>query len=212
MQVFRKKQAGILLIAAILMSVCFSAEAAPSASPAGQQPAARLEQFTVDASSSKVHFSVSSTLHTVHGEFLVKRGSIQLDPDTGKAAGEIVVDAASGQSGSNARDKRMHKEILESDRFTDVAFSPDRITGKVSLSGSSSIEVHGTFTLHGTGHELTVPVQVEISGGHWTGLASFGVPYIEWGLKNPSNFIFKVSPTVNINLELGGTISVPQSR
>lgn len=209
MHVFRTKQAGILMIAGILMGICISAEAGPSARPTEQQAATSLEQFTIDASGSQVHFSLSSTLHTVHGQFAIKRGSIQLDSDTGKAAGEIVVDAASGQSGSNARDKRMHKEILESDRFTDVAFSPDRIIGKVSLSGSSSVEVHGTFTLHGTGHELTVPVRVEISGQHWTGTASFAVPYIAWGLKNPSNFIFKVSPMVNVNLELGGSVVLP---
>ncbi|MGH9681525.1 MAG: YceI family protein, partial [Candidatus Acidiferrales bacterium] len=207
MQVFRKVRFGFPLIAAIILGICVSAAASPR--PAEQQPA--LMQFSLDVSRCQVHFSVSSTLHTVHGEFAVKRGNIQFDPDAGKAAGEIVVDATSGQSGSNARDKRMHKEILESDRFAELIFSPDRILGKVSLSGSSSVQVHGTFALHGASHELTVPVQVEVTGEHWTGTATFAVPYIAWGLKNPSNFIFKVSPTVNIDLEMIGSVQLPQS-
>jgi hypothetical protein len=51
---------------------------------------------------------------------------------------------------------------------------------------------------------LTVPVQAELSGDHWTGSAKFKVPFIDWGLKNPGNFFLKVNHTVEIELELKG--------
>ena len=121
-----------------------------------------------------------TTLHTVHGEFTLKRGSIQFDPATGKADGEIAVDATSGESGNESRDKRMHNEILESGRYTEIVFRPDRVIGVVSLSGSSNVQIHGMFNLHGADHELTIPVGIEFSGNTWKGTASFGVPYIEW--------------------------------
>jgi hypothetical protein len=36
------------------------------------------------------------------------------------------------------------------------------------------------------------------------------VPYIAWGMKNPSNFLLKVKPVVNIEMETGGAIQVPK--
>ena len=78
------------------------------------------------------------------------RGSLQVDPATGKASGEIVVDATSGKSDNDGRDKKMHKDVLES--------------------------------------------------------AKFGVPFIEWGLKNPSTWLLKVEHSVSVELELKGAM------
>lgn len=208
MPVSRKKRVGFLL-ATFTLGIWLSAIPVSAREPAGPQISTGDVLLPLDTSNSKVHFTVNTTLHTVHGEFALKHGSVQFDPDTGKAAGEFVVDATTGQSGNASRDKRMQKEILESNSFTEVVFCPDRIIGKVALSGSSTVQVHGTFTLHGVNHELTIPVQVNISGEHWNSTATFTVPYIEWGLKNPSNFLFKVSPTVNVNLEMTGSFQPP---
>jgi hypothetical protein len=161
--------------------------------------------LNVDPSQSTVHYSVSSSLHTVHGTFAVKRGTLRLDPATGKAAGEIVVDAASGESGSTSRDKKMHKEVLESARFTDIIFRPDRVEGAVPPQGTSSAQLHGVCVLHGSEHELSVPVHAELSVEKWKGTATFSVPYNDWGLKNPGNFLLKVDQTVEIEVDMAGT-------
>ena len=68
----------------------------------------------------QVTFTLADVLHTVHGTFALKRGNLHFDPETGKASGEIVVDATSGQSGSAARDRRMHSNILESERYPEI--------------------------------------------------------------------------------------------
>jgi len=68
------------------------------------------------------------------------------------------------------------------------------------------MKLHGTFTIHGTQHDMIVPADVECSADHWTGTATFTVPYIAWGIKNPSNFLLKASPTADVTLELSGTI------
>ena len=73
---------------------------------------AQQKTFTLDPAQTKVNFTVDSTLHTVHGDFRLTRGSIQFDNATGVASGELVVDSASGESGSDGRDKKMHKDIL----------------------------------------------------------------------------------------------------
>src|SRR6266702_348158 len=47
----------------------------------------------IDPAQSKVRWSLGSTVHTVHGSFAFKKGNLQLDMSTGKARGEIIVDA-----------------------------------------------------------------------------------------------------------------------
>jgi polyisoprenoid-binding protein YceI len=100
----------------------------------------------------------------------------------------------------------MHNEILESGKFPDVIFRPSQIEGKVASSGSSDVKVHGTFELHGNSHEIVVPVHAEMNGASWKGTGKFDVPYIQWGLKNPSNFLLKVQPVVNVELEMAGSV------
>jgi polyisoprenoid-binding protein YceI len=163
--------------------------------------------LSVDPAKSTVHWSVESSLHTVHGTFHVKRGTISVDPGTGKASGEIVVDATSGESGNDSRDRRMHKEILESGQYSEVVFRPDHADGTVVAQGNSGLKLHGIFTLHGIDHELNVPTQATLTEGQWKGTAAFEVPYIAWGLKNPSNFLLKVKPVVDVQLDLAGSVN-----
>jgi polyisoprenoid-binding protein YceI len=161
---------------------------------------------SLDPAQSKLNWTLGTTLHTVHGTFGLKRGILKFDPASGNASGEFVADAASGQSGNDSRDKKMHGEILESWRFGEVIFRPNRIDGKVLAQGASSVQLHGTFLLHGGEHELTVPVQAELNGNRWKGSAKFSVPYIQWGLKSPNTFLLKADPAVEIELELSGIV------
>jgi len=168
--------------------------------------------FNLDPAQSAMHWTLGSSLHTVHGTFALKRGSLQIDPATRKASGEIVADATSGKSGNDGRDKKMHKEVLESRRFSEITFRPDSITGNLVAPGESSVQLRGVFVLHGSEHELTVPVQANITGDHWSGSAKFAVPYVEWGLKNPSTWLLKADHFVNIDLELKGTLHTLAAR
>jgi polyisoprenoid-binding protein YceI len=176
---------------------------------AAPQPPGSEIVLGIDPAESKVRWTLGSTVHTVHGSFAFKKGTLQLDPSTGKARGEIIVDATSGNSGNDSRDKKMHKEVLESARYVEVVFRPDRVEGKITPQGPFAAQVHGLFILHGSEHELTVPVQAELAGDHWTGSAKFNVPFIDWGLKNPSNFFLKVNHAVEIELELKGSLENP---
>jgi polyisoprenoid-binding protein YceI len=176
---------------------------------AAPQPPASEIVLGIDPAKSKVHWTLGSTVHTVHGSFAFKKGTLQLDTSTGKARGEIIVDATSGNSGNDSRDKKMHKEVLESARYAEFIFRPDRVEGKITPPGTFAVQVHGLLVLRGSEHELTVPVQAELAGDHWTGSAKFNVPFIDWGLKNPGNFFLKVDHAVQIELELKGSLQNP---
>ena len=143
------------------------------------------------------------------GTFQLKRGSLQFEPASGKISGEIVVDAASGDSGSGMRDRKMHKEVLESDRYPEIAFRPDRIEGAVANQGKSSVRVHGMFNIHGVDREITVPAEVEMSEDHWTATVHFTVPYAKWGMKNPSTLFLRVNDSVEIDLIAAGNVVKP---
>ena len=68
----------------------------------------------LDPATTQVNFTLGDVLHTVHGTFKLKRGTVKFDPASGHASGLVVVDSTSGDSGSRARDHKMHTEILES--------------------------------------------------------------------------------------------------
>lgn len=165
--------------------------------------------FQLDPQRTTVNFTLGDVLHTVRGRFRLKQGSLSLDAASGALTGEIVVDAKSGESGSGMRDRKMHREVLESGRYPEIAFHPDRVEGTVSMQGKSSVRVHGMFTIHGADHELTVPAEVEMLPDHWTATLHFAVPYVKWGMKNPSNLFLKVTESVDIDLTIAGTVTQP---
>jgi polyisoprenoid-binding protein YceI len=169
-------------------------------------PAAKEVLLSVDAAQSKAHFAVDTTLHDVHGTFNVSSGRIEFDPQTGKADGAIVVFATSGDTGNGSRDEKMHKEVLESAKFPEATFKPTRVEGTVSLSGASEFKLRGVLKVHGGEHEVVADVHAEFSTGHWKGTAKFDVPFIEWKMKDPSNFLLKVKPIVHVEVELAGEV------
>lgn len=191
---------------ATFVLIMLLATAVPVASPQATTTAVSEIVLTLDPAQSKVHWIVDSTLHTVHGTFALKSGSVHFDPETGKAGGEIVVFAPSGESGSNARDKRMHKEILETAKYPDVSFRPTRVEGKVGPSGASDVRLNGIFSIHGADHDVVAQVHAELAGNRWKGTSKFEVPYVQWGIKDPSNFLLKVKPVVDVELEMSGEV------
>jgi hypothetical protein len=164
------------------------------------------DRFSLDTTRSEVHFTLTDTLHVVHGTFHLQQGDVTFDPATGKTTGSIVVDALSGKSGNSVRDHRMAKDELKAPDFKTVAFAPTRFTGTFNPTGDSTLQVHGLFTLLGTPHEIDVPMQVQVDGDRIHAVGSFAVPYVQWGLKDPSTFMIHVNKEVQVELDLSGTL------
>jgi polyisoprenoid-binding protein YceI len=169
-------------------------------------PALAQQKLTLDPTHSEIHFTLSDTLHTVHGAFHLQQGDVSFDPATGKATGSILVDALSGQSGNSTRDHRMIDDELKATSYKTISFSPTSFTGTFNPTGDSTLRVHGTFTLLGTPHEIEVPMKIQTTANQLQATGSFAVPYIQWGLKDPSTFMIKVNKEVQIDLSLTGTL------
>ena len=168
---------------------------------------AQHEIFTINPDSSQVKMTLNTTHEIVHGTFHAQAGSIAFDTHDPKMSGSIVVSAASGNTGNNSRDKKMKKEILQTGQYATVSFAPKNYAGHIAAAGDSNIQVSGTFTLLGTPHEITIPVLVHLDGGAATAKAHFTLPYVQWGLKNPSFLFWKAENDVAIDLDLAGAIS-----
>ena len=164
-------------------------------------PALRAQEsgVRVDPGETKIEFSLGSTLHTVHGTFALKSSTLRFDPATGKLSGAIVVDATSGASGNDGRDSRMHREILESAKFPEIVFTPTQLTGAVAPAGTSKVQITGQFRLHGRDHDMTLPAEIVADGQKLQVAMHFVIPYIEWGLKNPSTFMLRASDKVEVH-------------
>ena len=107
------------------------------------------------------------------------------------------------------RDRKMHKDVLESQRYPEISFRPDRVDGKVSRQESSTVQVHGMFGIHGAEHEITVPVVVKLEADHWAASAHFKVPYVKWGMKRPNALFLRVGDTVDIDFRAAGGLVSP---
>lgn len=186
-----------LLGVLLLLAGSLTAQSSPSAGPWVLQ---------LDPTQTAADFDLADVMHDVHGSFSFKHGTIQFDPATGKIGGEAVFDATSGKTGNSSRDRKMHKDVLESQRYPEIVFRPDHAQGSVPSSGSSIFQVHGVFGIHGAEHEITIPMEVTFAGNTWTAKASFPVPYAKWGMKNPSVLFLRVGDTVNIKLHAGGSV------
>jgi polyisoprenoid-binding protein YceI len=168
---------------------------------------AQHQSFVVNLDASEVKITLNTTHEVVNGTFHVQSGTIEFDRGIPKMQGSVVVVAGSGKTGNDSRDKKMNKDILKVEQYATVSFEPKTYSGVLALSGDSNLQVTGIFTLLGTPHEITIPILVHLDGTTATAKAHFVVPYVTWGLKNPSFLIWKADNDVAIDLSLAGRLS-----
>jgi polyisoprenoid-binding protein YceI len=175
----------------------------PSSAPA-QQTMVRF-----NPSKTQIAYSLKDILHTVHGTFKLKRGAVVFDPATGKLDGAIVVDATSGESGNGIRDRKMHREILESEKYPEISFLPEKMLGGIAPQGWSTVTVSGRFRLHGQDHVISIDAEIRRTGRQLEITAHFDIPYVQWGLKNPSRLFLRVNKEVQVEVHAVADLAPP---
>ena len=168
---------------------------------------AQHQTFVVNPDASEIKMTLNTTHEVVNGTFHIQSGSIEFDGGTPKMLGSVVVLAGSGKTGNDSRDNKMNKDILRVEQYATVSFEPKTYSGVITPSGESNLQVTGIFTLLGTPHEITIPILVHLEGTAATAKAHFVVPYVQWGLKNPSFLVWKADNDVAIDLFLNGRLS-----
>ena len=154
----------------------------------------------IDAAASTVTFTLGAFLHTVHGSFKMKSGTLHFDPASGEADGEIAIDLTTGSTGLGARDAVMHGQVLESPRYPNAVFKPDAVTGRLNPNGESTLDIHGRLAIHGGAHEWTFRTTISTKGTQLAATTHTSIPYVQWGMKNPSTFLLRVNDHVEVDV------------
>jgi polyisoprenoid-binding protein YceI len=162
--------------------------------------------LTLNRANCEISFSLRAVLHTVHGTFEVSEGMLRLDVASGKITGRIVVNVKSGNTGEPERDQRMHQDVLESAQFPEAIFLPDRLIGQLALSGKSDVNIHGSLRIYGQDHEVTLPAKVSVENGRLSAISHLSIPYVKWGMKDPSTLVLRVDKIVEVRIAVAGTI------
>jgi polyisoprenoid-binding protein YceI len=164
-----------------------------------------------DPAQTKVAFTLDTTLHNVHGTFQLKSGQIHFDSATGKASGAIIVDARSGDTDNKSRDKKMHQEILESQKYPEIVFTSQQVRGSFDPKKASQVDVTGTFRIHGQDHDITMTMALQPGSGSQLHCdTNFTIPYITWGMKDPSTFLLHANDTVELEIHATAQITADQ--
>src|SRR5262249_47883722 len=160
----------------------------------------RVGQVELDPHHTVIAFHVPTRIRDVHGTFMLREGRFVVDPRTGAADGMVVVDATSGESGNAARDSRMAGMVLDAARVPDMRFRVDGAAGTQEHDGAFHGTLHGLLVLHGDEHPLEVAVDGRVADDVLAAHGRFSVPYVAWGLRDPSLFILTVAPAVDIDV------------
>jgi polyisoprenoid-binding protein YceI len=170
--------------------------------------AAQPRVVELDPDATTIDFTLGATLHTVEGTLRLDRGEVRYDPGTGAASGEVVIDATSADTDSRKRDRKMHEKVLESDRYPEIVLEVQSVDGELPAAGDTgSMTLHGTIELHGDHHPVSIPLEVARTGDRLELVFDLRVPYVEWGLEDPSAFVLRVEKHVDVHVEATGVLS-----
>ncbi len=162
--------------------------------------------LVLDPARTRVEFLLDATAHKVEGELKLHAAEIRFDPDTGVAAGTIEVDLTAAQTGNKRRDGTMHERVLETVRFPVAVFRPRHIEGKLAATGTSEIVLEGVLAFHGADHDMKLPAQVTLTDSGAAIDTRFDIPYVAWGLHDPSFFVLRVAKTVAVHVTAEGAL------
>jgi len=155
---------------------------------------------TLSPETTSITFTLKATMHTVHGAAALERGEFVFNTGTGAASGEAVVAATTADTDNKKRDKKMHAKVLRTEQHPNIVFHAASFEGTLLLEGSSDLTLVGAVELLGATHPIRVPVTVTIDGDMADAEASFEIPYVAWGLDDPSSFVLRVGKTVPVTV------------
>jgi polyisoprenoid-binding protein YceI len=136
-------------------------------------------------------------------------GALEFDSEGGPVSGQIEIDARSLETGNGLRDGALHEDVLESERYPRMTLLPERVEILRVDGREAEVRITGRIDIHGSEHPLVFPARVSVSGDRVEVTARFPVPYVEWGMRDPGNFLLHVDDVVNVQVEAVGRIEPP---
>ena len=171
-------------------------------------PVARGQQMAVDfdPATTKINWSLVGNVHTTHGTFQLKQGHVTVNPANGEISGELVVAANSGDSANAARDKRMNKEILETDKYPEIRFKVMKLEGAAAVE--ERFERACGWAVYNSRNEPRIKCSAADNDEWERRERNWKICCAVCGLghEDPSNFLFKVNKTVEVEVVATGHV------
>jgi polyisoprenoid-binding protein YceI len=163
-------------------------------------------QIELDPELTSISFRLQATMHSVHGSAVLASGSLGLNTESGAMTGAVTVDSTTTDTGNKKRDKKMHGKVLLTADHPEIVLRTHRLEGELAQQGASDVILHGEIEILGQSHEINISLHLEIDGGRFTATFEFELPYVDWGLEDPSTFVLRVAKVVEVTVIAGGTV------
>jgi polyisoprenoid-binding protein YceI len=162
--------------------------------------------LTLAPEKTRATFRVRATFFDIDGVLALGLGQIRFDSATGAASGQVTIDLRESTTGNRLRDWEMHKRVLETERYPLAVFRVDHMLGTLGPSGTSNLVLAGIVTMHGAEHAMVVPVRAIVSGDTLSAETLFEIPYVAWGLRDPSLFFLRVAQVAVVSMKARGDL------
>lgn len=165
------------------------------------------QRVRFDPASSELSFTLKTTLHVVHGTLPLAESAIDFDLESGEASGELVINAKGADTGNRKRDRKMHEEVLETHLYPTFVFRAQRVEGRLEGQTGGKVKLVGTLDIHGETRPFELHARVTRDENGVLAHCEFQIPYVEWGMKDPSLFLIRAQKVVDIIVNARGVIT-----
>jgi len=130
-------------------------------------------------------------------------------PASGNLQGSIVVSARGLTTDNKRRDAKMHEKVLKSSPHPLITLNILRADGVLDPETGGALQLEAELILLGQAHPLSFPVEISVSdmeNGVLLATGAFMVPYVAWGLEDPSAVFLRVDKEVRVSFSAAGTL------
>jgi polyisoprenoid-binding protein YceI len=172
----------------------------PTPGEAAESP----QRFRLHAAGTRVGFELGATLHTVRGVVGEVSGEVTaLERQDGgfDLEGGVRIVAASIDSGTERRDRRMREEQLDVAHHPEIVFTAKELAPAgvpAGSTGAAPFLLRGTLTLRGVAREIEMAASLH-RGVSWVIEGRTEVALADYGMPNPSTFLVKVAPLATVS-------------
>ncbi|HVN28496.1 MAG TPA: YceI family protein [Candidatus Binataceae bacterium] len=178
---------------------------------------ARAEQhFRLDPEASEITAAVAEPVSSIRGDavgkFRLLSCDIYQDPkrraeDPANIWVELVIDAASYNSGSSMRDGAVKTSILDVKDFPTISFKGGSAWTEVKQTSetSGSATLKGELMIHGAVRPFEVPVKVSLEHDRLIGAGEVSFNYTDFGIEQPSILGLKAGNVVKVTFHVVAT-------
>ena len=214
---------GVALLWVISMSgIFFACASTPKGDPVrigNSEKAAEAvgETYSIDSSSSQIHFVGSGVGASHPGSFRLSSGSLAVANNRVTSGSFVInINSLALDEQNKAVQERLHPHLLSADffdvkRFPTAKFVITRIVPFQSSMADSSIvkganfSVSGNLTLKDNTKNITFPAKIELTGNTLRATANLNIDRTQWSVNYKSEKSMKdkfISDLVNVRLEI----------